>query len=71
MTNLLVMSAEAATEASVANSISDGVNVGFTLGTEAFNFIMANPLSSTVVGIGFCYVALGIIKRALRVSKRM
>lgn len=71
MTDLLVISAEAATNETVANAITNGVQTGFTLGGEAFNFIMANPLSATVVGIGFCYVALGIIKRALRVSKRM
>lgn len=56
---------------SVAANISTGLNTGFTIGTSAFNFLMVNPLSSTVIGIGFCSVALYIIKRALRVSKRM
>lgn len=55
----------------VAANISAGLNTGFAIGTSAFNFLMVNPLSSTVIGISFCGVALFIIKRALRVSRRM
>ncbi|MBE6889640.1 MAG: hypothetical protein E7485_06465 [Ruminococcaceae bacterium] len=55
----------------VMDKVTAGLEGGFTMGTKAFNFLMDNPLTSFIIGIGFCYTALGIIRRALRVSKRM
>lgn len=42
----------------------------FDLGTNAFSFMLSNPLCFLMIGSGFCYTALGLARKALRASKR-
>lgn len=69
-----LMAAAATTEAaditSVGTLITTGVEQAFTIATKAFDFLMANPLCALMVGVGFAYTALSLIKRGIRVAKR-
>ncbi|MBE6889641.1 MAG: hypothetical protein E7485_06470 [Ruminococcaceae bacterium] len=62
---------ENGTTKEIITNLSVGMSSGFTMGTKAFNFLVDNSLTSFVIGVGFCSAAFGLIKRALRVSKRM
>lgn len=54
----------------VGQTIATGVEQAFNIATEAFDFLMGNPLCSLMVGVGFAYTALSLIRRGIRVAKR-
>lgn len=54
----------------VGEVIATGVEQAFSIASSAFDFLMSNPLCSLMVGVGFAYTALSLIKRGIRVAKR-
>lgn len=50
--------------------MKQGVAGVFEIAGSAFNFLMANPLCAFMVCVGFGSVALGLVRKAIRVSKR-
>lgn len=59
-----------ATITTVGETITTGVEQAFNIATKAFDFLMGNPLCSLMVGVGFAYTALSLIRRGIRVAKR-
>ncbi len=55
---------------SIIDIVKTGVSGVFDIAGSAFDFLMANPLCAFMVCVGFGSVALGFVRRALRVSKR-
>lgn len=47
-----------------------GVSGVFEIAGSAFGFLMSNPLCAFMVCVGFSYVALGLVRRSIRVAKR-
>lgn len=50
--------------------IKQGVAGVFEIASSAFGFLMDNPLCAFMVCVGFGSVALGLIRKAIRVAKR-
>lgn len=50
--------------------VKTSVEAVFDMGTSAFNFLFDNPLCGFIMGAGFAFTALGLVRKALRVSKR-
>lgn len=55
---------------SVIDLITKATKGTFSIATSAFEFLMANPLCAFMVGSGFAYSALSLIRKGLRVAKR-
>lgn len=77
MGNLLMLSEASTTEASgyadvssIVTLMKNGVSGVFDIAGSAFGFLMDNPLCAFMVCVGFAYVALGLVRRAIKVSKR-
>lgn len=76
--NAFTMAAEAsealpAGEADVSSilpMIKAGVTGGVDIASSAFNFLLSTPLSAFMLASGFAFSALGLARKALRVSKR-
>lgn len=58
------------TVATVGETITTGVEQAFNIASKAFDFLMNNPLCSLMVGVGFAYTALSLIRKGIRVAKR-
>lgn len=56
--------------AQIITLLRQGVTGVFDIASQAFNFIATNPLCMFMMGCGFAGVALGIIRKAIRVAKR-
>lgn len=50
--------------------VKTGVAGVFDIASSAFGFLMDNPLCAFMVCVGFGSVALGMVRRALRIAKR-
>ncbi len=50
--------------------MKQGVTGCFEIAGSAFGFLMDNPLCAFMVCVGFASVALGLVRKAIRVSKR-
>lgn len=50
--------------------MKQGVAGVFEIGSSAFGFLMSNPLCAFMVCVGFGSVALGLVRKAIRVAKR-
>lgn len=50
--------------------MKQGVTGVFEIAGSAFGFLMDNPLCAFMVCVGFASVALGIVRKGIRVSKR-
>lgn len=50
--------------------IKQGVSGVFEIAGSAFGFLMDNPLCAFMVCVGFGSVALGLVRKAIRVAKR-
>lgn len=50
--------------------MKNGVKGVFEIAGSAFGFLMDNPLCAFMVCVGFAYVALGLVRRSIRVAKR-
>lgn len=50
--------------------MKQGVSGVFDIASSAFSFLMGNPLCAFMVCVGFGSVALGLVRRAIRISKR-
>lgn len=55
---------------SIIDVVTVGVSGVFSMAGSAFNFLFSNPLCAFMMCVGFAGVALGFVRRALRVSKR-
>lgn len=55
----------------VSDAITNGLETGFSMATQAFNWIIGNPLASFILGLGFTYSAFSLIKRGIRSVRRM
>lgn len=58
------------TVAEVGEIIATGTEQAFNIASSAFDFLMSNPLCALMVGVGFAYTGLSLIKRGIRVAKR-
>lgn len=56
--------------AAVISCISDAMAGIFEMAGTAFDFLIGNPLCAFMIGGGFCFVALGLVRKALRTAKR-
>lgn len=54
----------------VITLIKQGVSGVFEIASSAFGFLMDNPLCAFMVCVGFGSVALGLVRKAIRVAKR-
>lgn len=54
----------------VIGLIKTSVTGVFDIAGSAFSFLMANPLAAFMVGSGFAFTALGVIRKGLKVAKR-
>lgn len=54
----------------VIELIKTSVTGVFEIAGSAFSFLMANPLAAFMVGGGFAFTALSIIRKGLKVAKR-
>lgn len=50
--------------------MKQGVTGVFEIASSAFGFLMSNPLCAFMVCVGFGSVALGLVRKAIRISKR-
>lgn len=55
---------------SIITLMKQGVSGCFEIASSAFGFLMDNPLCAFMVCVGFASVALGLVRKAIRVSKR-
>lgn len=55
---------------SIITLMKQGVSGVFEIASSAFNFLMSNPLCAFMVCVGFGSVALSLVRKAIRVSKR-
>ncbi len=55
---------------SIITLMKQGVTGCFEIAGSAFGFLMDNPLCAFMVCVGFASVALGLVRKAIRVSKR-
>ena len=68
---ILTTSAEAdITMGTLITEIKQAVGGVFEIAGSGFNFLIANPLAAFIVGSGFAFTALSLIRKALRVAKR-
>lgn len=52
------------------NVVSNGVDSAFDIATIAFNFLLANPLMTIMLGVSFGYTAFSLIRKGIRTAKR-
>lgn len=50
--------------------IRDAVSGVFDIASAGFNFLFNNPLCAFMIGSGFAFSALGLVRKALRTAKR-
>lgn len=55
---------------SLITLVKTGVAGVFEMAASAFNFLFNNPLCAFMLCVGFAYVALSMVRKALRVAKR-
>ncbi len=54
----------------VVTQVTEAAGGIFGLASEAFKFMLSNPLCFLMIGAGFCFTAMGLARKALRISKR-
>ena len=54
----------------VVQLIKGGVQGAFDIASSAFDFLISNPLAAFIVGAGFAFTALSLIRKAIRVARR-
>lgn len=54
----------------VLKLIKEAVSGVFEIAGSAFTFLISNPLAAFIVGSGFAFTALSLVRKALRVAKR-
>lgn len=42
----------------------------FDIASSAFSFLIGNPLAAFMIGIGFAFTALSLVRKGLKISKR-
>ena len=55
---------------SVLSLIKEAVSGVFDIAGSAFNFMYQNPLCAFMIGSGFAFSALGLVRKALKTAKR-
>jgi len=79
MNPFLVLAAEtpalpSSTEAEVNGvlpMLKAGVSGVFDMATSAYDFLLSAPLCAFMIGSGFAFMALGLVRKALRIGKRV
>ncbi len=51
--------------------IKAGVTGVFDMATSAYDFLLSAPLCAFMIGSGFAFMALGLVRKALRIGKRV
>lgn len=62
--------AETADVSSVITLIKTSVSGVFEIAGSAFSFLISNPLAAFMVGTGFAFTALGVVRKGLKTAKR-
>ncbi len=57
--------------AKVGEVIEQGIGSAFEIAAIAFGFLLSNPLCALMVGMGFAYSSLSLIRKAMRIAKRV
>lgn len=55
---------------SVITVIKSAVSGVFDIATSAFDFLLSTPLCAFMVGSGFAFTGLSLVRKALRTGKR-
>lgn len=55
---------------SIIPVIKDAVTGVFEIAGSGFNFLFQNPLCAFMIGSGFAFSALGLVRKALKTAKR-
>lgn len=50
--------------------IKEAVTGVFDIASAGFNFLFSNPLCAFMIGSGFAFSALGLVRKALKTAKR-
>ncbi len=79
--NSLMLAAEGSTPAiapsteaevsGVLPMLKAGVSGVFDMATSAYDFLLSAPLCAFMIGSGFAFMALGLVRKALRIGKRV
>ena len=62
--------ASSAEMGSIIDLITKATKGTFEIATSAFEFLMSNPLCAFMVGTGFAWSALSLVRKGLKVAKR-
>ncbi len=68
----VVENAQAAVDVkTILPMIKEGVAGVFDIASSAFSFLLSNPLCAFMMGSGFAFTALGLVRKGLRIAKRV